>query len=45
MASAGSDQAGPDLPVNIKLLIAGGFGAWRKANGPLEAPAAKPKFT
>jgi uncharacterized protein len=27
MASAGSDQAGPDLPVNIKLLIAGGFGA------------------
>jgi rhodanese-related sulfurtransferase len=25
--------------------IAGGFGAWRKANGPLEAPAAKPKFT
>jgi uncharacterized protein len=27
MGSAGSDQAGPDLPVNIKLLIAGGFGA------------------
>lgn len=23
--------------------IAGGFGAWRKANGPLEAPTAKPK--
>jgi rhodanese-related sulfurtransferase len=23
--------------------IAGGFGAWRKANGPLEARAAKPK--
>ena len=25
--------------------IGGGFGAWRKANGPLEAPAAKPKST
>jgi rhodanese-related sulfurtransferase len=25
--------------------IAGGFGAWREANGPLEAPAAKPKST
>ena len=23
--------------------IAGGFAAWRKANGPLEAPTAKPK--
>ena len=23
--------------------IAGGFGAWRKANGPVEAPPAKPK--
>jgi len=23
--------------------IAGGLGAWRKANGPLEAPTAKPK--
>ena len=23
--------------------IAGGFGAWRKANGPLEAPTSKPK--
>ena len=23
--------------------IAGGFGAWRKANGPVDAPAAKPK--
>ena len=25
--------------------IAGGFGAWRKANGPLEAPAPKAKST
>src|ERR1043165_950125 len=41
--SALSAQTAHRMGLGPVAHIAGGFGAWRKANGPVDAPAAKPK--